>query len=303
MRPSKPNLLYNKIYKNNYQGRNISRNSSSSQKIIDVNNDKKINISNGINNYIHIKKLIFKKPPDLSALDLRQFKTYKAKRIKSSFDHLKKINNLFIFRLQNQWTRKSNDDVTLPKLSFNENTSISNIKSKSISYDIKNRINSNIFYNPSFPFIKNMNISENKRPKQILINNNNYKSFLKKKNLMNNINIYKNVGVNSINLSFKIDTQKSSSFFKKCINNLNNSERVLNNDIENKNFKFQRLKNLRVININHNNGFYRNKNEFKVDYKFNEANKIIQKESNYKTDLMLNDKGTLINFDELQNNV
>ena len=72
--------------------------------------------------------------------------------------------------------------------------------------------------------------------------------------------------------------------------------------MDNRELKPQRPKNIRNMNFNFVKGFYRFKNDFKSNYsKINEAKTNIKNEQNLDTDLMLNDKGTLINFNDFQN--
>ena len=301
MRPSRPNIIYNNILKRNFLGRNRLKRNYFSHKNIKINNEKKSEISNVNNNDIHIQKLIFEPSPESISFDLEKFKKFKAKRINSSFDHLKKINDLFVFRLQNKNTQKSIDYERLPLLSSNENTSVKIKKSKSVTYNIKNKVRQNFVYNPNFPFIKKINIIDNKKPKRIKINDNNYHNLLKKRNPVSIIKISKSSGYKSIYFSFNLEKQKEPSFFEKFKNNLNNSERAIIN-IDNKKLKLPKPKPLRIMNFNLAKGFYRFKNDLNSNLnKINEAKKDIKNEQNLDTDLMLNDKGTLINFNDLQN--
>lgn len=301
MRPSRPNIINNNILKRHFLGRNQFKRNYLSNKNIKINSEKKSEISSGNNNDIHIKKLIFEPSPESISFDLEKFKKFKAKRINSSFDQLKKINNLFIFRLQKNNSQKSINYDKLPKLSFNENSSGKIKNSKSYTYNMKNKVRQNFVYNPNFPFIKKINIVDNKKPKRIKINDNNFHSLLKKRNPINIIKVSKNSGYQSIYFSFNLEKQKESSFFEKFTNNLNNSERALIN-MDNRELKPQRPKNIRNMNFNFVKGFYRFKNDFKSNYtKINEAKTNIKNEQNLDTDLMLNDKGTLINFNDFQN--
>ena len=293
MRPSRPILFYNNIYQRNIQRSNIyKRNSSSSTRISNNNNEKDNDDAKGKKNYVHIKKLIFKQPQDSVNFSLEKFKHFKARRLNSSFEHLKKINYLFSLRLPNKRSQIFIDSYKLPKLSFN--TSVNNKKSKSISYEVPNKLHSNLLYNPNFPFIKKLNIAENKRPKNIDINDNNFNNLLKKRKQMSFIKDSKNFGVNSIYLSFKFKKQRQPPFFDKYIN-LNNSERILNN-LGKKDLNFQKLKKIRTSNFNYLKGFNSNKSEFKINYKINDAKTNTQNAPNFDSDLLLNDKGTLISF-------
>ena len=59
---------------------------------------------------------------------------------------------------------------------------------------------------------------------------------------------------------------------------------------------FQKLKKIRTSNFNYLKGFNSNKSEVKINYKINDAKTNTQNAPNFDSDLLLNDKGTLISF-------
>ena len=299
MNSSKINFMTNDFIKRNIKGRNfVDKNITTIKKINYNINEKKTDSLNEINTNIHIKKLIFEKPPESISYDREKFKKFKAKKINYSFDKLSKITNLFIHRLHKN--KNKTNDLDLPKLSYNENFSGNNSKS-TISNDKKNSHISNLDYNHYFPFIKK--IIGNKKPhKAKNFKNYNYLSFKKKKNPINVIKIDNKSGYKSIYFSFNLEKQKEPSAIEKYLNNFNNSDRALIN-MGKKNLRLEKPKYLRFMNFNFVKGFNRMRKKFIENYnKINESKTTIKNDQNVDTDHIINDKGIFINFSDQQNN-
>lgn len=265
----------------------------SSYSSINIFNTKRIKETKENKNDFPYKKIDIKNPKDLLYINLNTYKKIKEQRIADSVRHLKKIANLFNSRLVNKNIEKNNNEKDiisetniLPKvLSFNENSEIKNKKSRTKSTDI----NSNVQFSPNFPYIKKINIVE-KSPKNIIINNNNYYIILKKRNQLKNIKNINSAGYKSIYLSFNLEKQKEPDIIHKFKNNL-----------KRRNLQIKRPKKKRV-DFNLIKELYRNKSDLNnIKNKNNISKNSIDSEQDLDTDLILNDKGTLINFDDILN--
>ena len=176
----------------------------------------------------------------------------------------------------------------LPRvISFNENSEI-----------IKNKVESNFIYSnpkfpntPNFPVIKKINIIE-KSPRNIIINNNNYYIILKKPNPIKNIKNNKISGYKSIYLSFNLEKQKEPDVIQRFKNSL--KRRYL---------QLKKPKNKRFYDFNSIKGLYKNKSDINIlkNKNNNNSKNNIENEEDLDTDLILNDKGTLINFNDVLN--
>ena len=241
------------------------------------------------------KKIDIKNPKDLLYINLKTYKKIKDQRIADSVRHLKKIANLFNSRLANKNIEKNNNEKDiisesniLPRvISFNENSEIINKKSRSKSNDL----NLNFNFNPQFPYIKKINIVE-KSPRNIVINNNNYYIILKKRNQLKNIKNINSAGYKSIYLSFNLEKQKEPDIIQRFKNSL--KRRYL---------QLKKPKNKRFYDFNSVKGLYKNKSDINIlkNKNINNSKNSIENEEDLDTDLILNDKGTLINFNDVLN--
>ena len=294
------------------KGRNPALLNSHSSRILKVNK----NLQSGLSEHkriIHIKKLSFKRPLKPVTFEEINLKKFHAKRINSSFEHFQKISNLFSARLSKQILEKegykkdfySNNNNKLPKLfSFNENINIYQPKSNSISYNKNKQFHSKFQFNPYFPFIKKVKNEDNKI-RNIQMNSNNFHSLLKNKKLINNVENSNSAGYKSIYLSLDFEKQKVPNVIQNYINKIkliNNSKSSLGNKNK-RDLMFQRQKKLKDVNFNSFlKVLYRNKSEVNMmNSQNNEEKTSVQSDQNLDTDLMLNDKGTLINFNDVMN--
>ena len=290
MKTQKANIINNNLFNNGInpkiKGRNPLLLNSHSSRIIKVNKNLQIGLNEN-KRVVHIKKLSFRRPQKPVTIEERNLKVFHAKRINSSFEHFPKISNLFSARLSKQILEREGNEKELqfnnynklPKLfSFNENINIYQPKSNSISYNKYNRYHPKFQFNPYFPFIKKIKNKDNKI-----------------RNIQMNSNIY---------LSLDIEKQKMPNVIQNYINKIkliNNSKSVLGNK-KKRDFLYQRQKKLKDVNFNFLKAFYRNKSELNLmNSQNNEEKTSIQSDQNLDTDLMLNDKGTLINFNDVMN--
>ena len=239
------------------------------------------------------KKIDIKNPKDLLYINLKTYKKIKDQRIADSVRHLKKIANLFNSRLANKNIEKNNNEKDiisesniLPRvISFNENSETINKKSRAKSNDL----NLNFNFNPQFPYIKKINIVE-KSPRNIVINNNNYYIILKKRNQLKNIKNINSAGYKSIYLSFNLEKQKEPDIIHKFKNNLKRRYLQIKRP-KKKHVDFNSLKEL-----------YKNKSDLNlIKNRNNYSKNSLESEQDLDTDLILNDKGTLINFNDILN--
>ena len=259
---------------------------------INIISERKLKESKENKNKINIKKIDVNNQRDLFYINLKTYKNQRDKSKEDSYKNLKNIANLFNSRLSNKRLNKySNDNefysdsYILPRvISFNENSEI--IKNKLES----NLINSNSKFpnTPNFPVIKKLNIIE-KSPRNIIINNNNYYIILKKRNSIKNIKNNKNSGYKSVYLSFNLEKQKLPDIIQRFKNNLKRRYLQLKKPKTKRFYDFNSLKQL-----------YKNKSDINLlKNKINNSKNNIESEQNLDTDLILNDKGTLINFNDV----
>jgi len=262
---------------------------------INIISERKLKESKENKNQINIKKIEAKSPREPIYINLKTFKKNRDKSKEDSYQKLKKIANLFSSRLSNRRLDKYNNDndfysdsCVLPRvISFNENSEI-----------IKNKVESNFIYSnpkfpntPNFPVIKKINIIE-KSPRNIIINNNNYYIILKKPNPIKNIKNNKISGYKSIYLSFNLEKQKEPDVIQRFKNSL--KRRYL---------QLKKPKNKRFYDFNSIKGLYKNKSDINIlkNKSNNNSKNNIENEEDLDTDLILNDKGTLINFNDVLN--
>ena len=262
---------------------------------INIISERKLKESKENKNQINIKKIDAKSPPEPIYINLKTSKKNRDKSKEDSYQKLKKIANLFSSRLSNRRLDKYNNDndfysdsCVLPRvISFNENSEI-----------IKNKVESNFIYSnpkfpntPNFPVIKKINIIE-KSPRNIIINNNNYYIILKKPNPIKNIKNNKISGYKSIYLSFNLEKQKEPDVIQRFKNSL--KRRYL---------QLKKPKNKRFYDFNSIKELYKNKSDINIlkNKNNNNSKNNIENEEDLDTDLILNDKGTLINFNDLLN--
>ena len=262
---------------------------------INIISERKLKESKENKNQINIKKIEAKSPREPIYINLKTSKKNRDKSKEDSYQKLKKIANLFSSRLSNRKLDKYNNDndfysdsCVLPRvISFNENSEI-----------IKNKVESNFIYSnpkfpntPNFPVIKKINIIE-KSPRNIIINNNNYYIILKKPNPIKNIKNNKISGYKSIYLSFNLEKQKEPDVIQRFKNSL--KRRYL---------QLKKPKNKRFYDFNSIKGLYKNKSDINIlkNKNNNNSKNNIENEEDLDTDLILNDKGTLINFNDLLN--
>ena len=262
---------------------------------INIISERKLKESKENKNQINIKKIEAKSPREPIYINLKTSKKNRDKSKEDSYQKLKKIANLFSSRLSNRRLDKYNNDndfysdsCVLPRvISFNENSEI-----------IKNKVESNFIYSnpkfpntPNFPVIKKINIIE-KSPRNIIINNNNYYIILKKPNPIKNIKNNKISGYKSIYLSFNLEKQKEPDVIQRFKNSL--KRRFL---------QLKKPKNKRFYDFNSIKGLYKNKSDINIlkNKNNNNSKNNIENEEDLDTDLILNDKGTLINFNDLLN--
>jgi len=262
---------------------------------INIISERKLKESKENKNQINIKKIEAKSPREPIYINLKTSKKNRDKSKEDSYQKLKKIANLFSSRLLNRRLDKYNNDndfysdsCVLPRvISFNENSEI-----------IKNKVESNFIYSnpkfpntPNFPVIKKINIIE-KSPRNIIINNNNYYIILKKPNPIKNIKNNKISGYKSIYLSFNLEKQKEPDVIQRFKNSL--KRRYL---------QLKKPKNKRFYDFNLIKGLYKNKSDINIlkNKNINNSKNNIENEEDLDTDLILNDKGTLINFNDVLN--
>ena len=262
---------------------------------INIISERKLKESKENKNQINIKKIDAKSPREPIYINLKTSKKNRDKSKEDSYQKLKKIANLFSSRLSNRRLDKYNNDndfysdsCILPRvISFNENSEI-----------IKNKVESNFIYSnpkfpntPNFPVIKKINIIE-KSPRNIIINNNNYYIILKKPNPIKNIKNNKISGYKSIYLSFNLEKQKEPDVIQRFKNSL--KRRYL---------QLKKPKNKRFYDFNSIKGLYKNKSDINIlkNKNNNNSKNNIENEEDLDTDLILNDKGTLINFNDVLN--
>ena len=262
---------------------------------INIISERKLKESKENKNQINIKKIEAKSPREPIYINLKTSKKNRDKSKEDSYQKLKKIANLFSSRLSNRRLDKYNNDndfysdsCVLPRvISFNENSEI-----------IKNKVESNFICSnpkfpntPNFPVIKKINIIE-KSPRNIIINNNNYYIILKKPNPIKNIKNNKISGYKSIYLSFNLEKQKEPDVIQRFKNSL--KRRYL---------QLKKPKNKRFYDFNSIKGLYKNKSDINIlkNKNNNNSKNNIENEEDLDTDLILNDKGTLINFNDLLN--
>jgi len=262
---------------------------------INIISERKLKESKENKNQINIKKIEAKSPREPIYINLKTSKKNRDKSKEDSYQKLKKIANLFSSRLSNRRLDKYNNDndfysdsCVLPRvISFNENSEI-----------IKNKVESNFIYSnpkfpntPNFPVIKKINIIE-KSPRNIIINNNNYYIILKKPNPIKNIKNNKISGYKSIYLSFNLEKQKEPDVIQRFKNSL--KRRYL---------QLKKPKNKRFYDFNSIKGLYKNKSDINIlkNKNNNNSKNNIENEEDLDTDLILNDKGTLINFNDVLN--
>ena len=262
---------------------------------INIISERKLKESKENKNQINIKKIEAKSPREPIYINLKTSKKNRDKSKEDSYQKLKKIANLFSSRLSNRRLDKYNNDndfysdsCVLPRvISFNENSEI-----------IKNKVESNFIYSnpkfpntPNFPVIKKINIIE-KSPRNIIINNNNYYIILKKPNPIKNIKNNKISGYKSIYLSFNLEKQKEPDVIQRFKNSL--KRRFL---------QLKKPKNKRFYDFNSIKGLYKNKSDINIlkNKNNNNSKNNIENEEDLDTDLILNDKGTLINFNDVLN--
>ena len=262
---------------------------------INIISERKLKESKENKNQINIKKIEAKSPREPIYINLKTSKKNRDKSKEDSYQKLKKIANLFSSRLSNRRLDKYNNDndfysdsCVLPRvISFNENSEI-----------IKNKVESNFIYSnpkfpntPNFPVIKKINIIE-KSPRNIIINNNNYYIILKKPNPIKNIKNNKISGYKSIYLSFNLEKQKEPDVIQRFKNSL--KRRYL---------QLKKPKNKCFYDFNSIKGLYKNKSDINIlkNKNNNNSKNNIENEEDLDTDLILNDKGTLINFNDLLN--
>ena len=262
---------------------------------INIISERKLKESKENKNQINIKKIDSKSPREPIYINLKTSKKNRDKSKEDSYQKLKKIANLFSSRLSNRRLDKYNNDndfysdsCVLPRvISFNENSEI-----------IKNKVESNFIYSnpkfpntPNFPVIKKINIIE-KSPRNIIINNNNYYIILKKPNPIKNIKNNKISGYKSIYLSFNLEKQKEPDVIQRFKNSL--KRRYL---------QLKKPKNKRFYDFNSIKGLYKNKSDINIlkNKNINNSKNNIENEEDLDTDLILNDKGTLINFNDVLN--
>ena len=310
-----------KKYRNfKIKGRNISNKSdSSSYKSLIFNKNE----SNLDENLIHYKKLFFKKPPDIQSLNSDKYKSkiYQAKKIgNNSFEHFKRISKIFKLRLVDKTKRedksKNNNEkiyesnIQSSKLpSLNENSLLNNKinnKFNSISYDLDKNPNSSFKHNLNFPIIKRIKNNKDKNLRKIQVNKNNIKIFIKRKDHIYDFKKINKLGYKNIYLPWYFKDPKEPNNKEKYSAIINNSKKVLDNYKKRK-AQLSQPKILKIININTKkninniiipNDFELNPNN-NIDI-FNEQNKDNKDEEEIDYDLMLNDKGTLINFNDLK---
>ena len=262
---------------------------------INIISERKLKESKENKNQINIEKIEAKSPREPIYINLKTSKKNRDKSKEDSYQKLKKIANLFSSRLSNRRLDKYNNDndfysdsCVLPRvISFNENSEI-----------IKNKVESNFIYSnpkfpntPNFPVIKKINIIE-KSPRNIIINNNNYYIILKKPNPIKNIKNNKISGYKSIYLSFNLEKQKEPDVIQRFKNSL--KRRYL---------QLKKPKNKRFYDFNSIKGLYKNKSDINIlkNKNNNNSKNNIENEEDLDTDLILNDKGTLINFNDVLN--
>ena len=262
---------------------------------INIISERKLKESKENKNQINIKKIEAKSPREPIYINLKTSKKNRDKSKEDSYQKLKKIANLFSSRLSNRKLDKYNNDndfysdsCVLPRvISFNENSEI-----------IKNKVEPNFIYSnpkfpntPNFPVIKKINIIE-KSPRNIIINNNNYYIILKKPNPIKNIKNNKISGYKSIYLSFNLEKQKEPDVIQRFKNSL--KRRYL---------QLKKPKNKHFYDFNSIKGLYKNKSDINIlkNKNNNNSKNNIENEEDLDTDLILNDKGTLINFNDLLN--
>ena len=260
---------------------------------INIISERKLKESKENKNQINIKKIEAKSPREPIYINLKTSKKNRDKSKEDSYQKLKKIANLFSSRLSNRRLDKYNNDndfysdsCVLPRvISFNENSEIINKKSSSKSNDL----NVNFNFNPQFPYIKKINIVE-KSPRNIVINNNNYYIVLKKRNQLKNIKNINSAGYKSIYLSFNLEKQKEPDIIHKFKNNLKRRYLQIKRP-KKKHVDFNSLKEL-----------YKNKSDLNlIKNRNNYSKNSLESEQDLDTDLILNDKGTLINFNDILN--
>jgi len=262
---------------------------------INIISERKLKESKENKNQINIKKIEAKSPREPIYINLKTSKKNRDKSKEDSYQKLKKIANLFSSRLSNRKLDKYNNDndfysdsCVLPRvISFNENSEI-----------IKNKVEPNFIYSnpkfpntPNFPVIKKINIIE-KSPRNIIINNNNYYIILKKPNPIKNIKNNKISGYKSIYLSFNLEKQKEPDVIQRFKNSL--KRRYL---------QLKKPKNKRFYDFNSIKELYKNKSDINIlkNKNNNNSKNNIENEEDLDTDLILNDKGTLINFNDVLN--
>ena len=241
-------------------------------------NDKDKNITMKNNNFLHIQNITIKQLNNFISIDSQRPKRYKSKRMNSSAEHLKKVTSLLRMNLPkkyidnsiNFWELQSNRDNKLPKLIHNELIK----KSISIPHYENNKYQSELLV--KFPYIKKINIIKTNQQNKIKTKNNNYRMLIRKKNPNSNFSPGK-YGVKSIYLDHNLIGNNKHKFYP---NYQNNSNKKLNNLLSRQNsFKNNELVDINILNIN--------KKQIKI-----------KNEDNFNDDLLLNDKGTLINFNE-----
>ena len=301
MKPFRFEIKNKKIFKrkvNLNSNFNNDKNSIYNQSLfssINIISERKLKESKENKNQINIKKIEAKSPREPIYINLKTSKKNRDKSKEDSYQKLKKIANLFSSRLSNRRLDKYNNDndfysdsCVLPRvISFNENSEI-----------IKNKVESNFIYSnpkfpntPNFPVIKKINIIE-KSPRNIIINNNNYYIILKKPNPIKNIKNNKISGYKSIYLSFNLEKQKEPDVIQRFKNSL--KRRYL---------QLKKPKNKRFYDFNSIKGLYKNKSDINIlkNKNNNNSKNNIENEEDLDTDLILNDKGTLINFNDVLN--
>ena len=237
---------------------------------INIISERKLKESKENKNQINIEKIEAKSPREPIYINLKTSKKNRDKSKEDSYQKLKKIANLFSSRLSNRKLDKYNNDndfysdsCVLPRvISFNENSEI-----------IKNKVESNFIYsNPKFP--------------------NNYYIILKKPNPIKNIKNNKISGYKSIYLSFNLEKQKEPDVIQRFKNSL--KRRYL---------QLKKPKNKRFYDFNSIKELYKNKSDINIlkNKNNNNSKNNIENEEDLDTDLILNDKGTLINFNDVLN--
>jgi len=262
---------------------------------INIISERKLKESKENKNKIDINKNDVKSPRGLIYFNFETFKKNRDKSKEDSFHNLKNIANLFSSRFSKKRLIKYknnndfySDSYALPRvLSINENSEIRKNKEE------LNFVNPNLKFpnTPNFPVIKKINIIE-KSPRNIIINNNNYYIILKKQKRIKHIKNNKISGYKSIYLSFNLEKQKEPDIIQRFKNSL--KRRYL---------QLKKPKNKRFYDFNSVKGLYKNKSDINIlkNKNINNSKNSIENEEDLDTDLILNDKGTLINFNDVLN--